>query len=363
MKNYQIIVISVLATISMSSCSVFQKTATNRTARTIEIATDIQQMPTVADLIVDTVLVREDTTWTNVTFKNTMPKNEMRKVLLGEMLENTQADVIVQPREKVVTDLYHPFKQTYTMVVWGYPARYRNFRTATEEDIRILNGIDPQPVNYNTIYINGGGNYSRTPVHGDNTRQIKPAKEKKPQKPGYPRGKKISNIEAGWNYLFLSGNGFVINTTHVWQSNNLNIYNGFGVGLNSGFYTEHKSYSGSDPYAIVKESHRSWLVPIYYTPRFYLCRTRVAPFIDLRAGVFLGGDAITFLYKNGSKEPSIGFAGGFYCAAFIGVEFGQHFNMSIGSDQFLGGGKGDQNNFNGGGYYNGSFAFKLAYNF
>jgi len=147
MKHIRILFILTLVA-SMSSCSVFRPTTTQRTARSFEIETDIKQMPTVADLVVDSAYVRQDTAWTNILFKYTVSKAAMRNELIGLMLENNDADIIVQPREKSTTTVHHPFKQSYTMEIYGYPARYRNFRTATEEDLRILNGIDPQPANY-----------------------------------------------------------------------------------------------------------------------------------------------------------------------------------------------------------------------
>ena len=177
MKNFRFLLISVFVLVGFSSCGTMRSTSTTRTARTLEIEADIQQLPTVADLVVDTVLAKNDTSWTNISFKHVMLKSEMRKVLLGEMLENTNADVIVQPREKVQTKVYHPFKQSYTMQVVGYPARYRNFRTATEEDLRILQGLDPQPVNYNTIYIGANAGYSQKTISaGDMTKAITPSK-------------------------------------------------------------------------------------------------------------------------------------------------------------------------------------------
>lgn len=364
MRYFQLTVISVCAAVGLSSCSLFQRTATTHTARTIEIETDIQQMPTVADLVVDTVYVREDTTWTNISFKYTMPKAEMRKVLLGEMMEKANADVIVQPREKVTNGIYHPFKQTYTMEVWGYPARYRNFRTATEEDIRILNGIDPQPTNYNTIYINGGGNYSPRPISGQSTRSITPAKLNKPKKPGYQRDSYIGNIEIGYNYLPTGGamcHGFVINTTHLWRTKNPHVYQGFGMGLNAGFSSAYRS----NAYSSYTELNQEYLIPIYYSPRFYFSRTRVAPYLDLRAGAFLEVGGIKDTYtNNNSVESWVGAGGGFYAAGFFGIAFGRHFDFSFGTDQFVGYALMRDNNFNSGNfYYNLSAAVKLAYCF
>lgn len=329
MKHIRILYIILLAA-GMSSCSMLHQSATTRTARSFEIDTDIKQMPTVADLVVDSIYAREDTTWTNILFKYTVTKANMRDVLIGEILEQNNADVLVQPREKITNTIHHPFKQTYSMEIFGYPARYRNFRTATEEDIRILNGIDPQPVNYNTIYIGGG--FTGQPVAGAYTQAITEMpvnKAKKDKKPPFVRNNYIGTVEFGYNWfpgftMRYGGHGFMINTNHLFKTKNPNIYQGFGIGLNANF-----GQYDSDNDA------REWFIPIYYTPRFYFAQRKCIPFFDFRIGAFMA--PFEWNHNNNWGNKEIDFAGGLYYAAFLGMEFGKHVDIAFGTDQFFGG--------------------------
>ena len=210
----------------MSSCSVSNYLTTTRTARSLEIKSDIKQMPTVADLVVDTVYVRKDTAWTN-TAKSFTTKAAMRELLIGAMMEKANADLIIQPRENLVVKS-ESSKQLMRMEIYGYPARYRNFRTATEEDLRILNGIDPKPANYNTIYIGSGAQHGPTlsPVIGSAVAQaITPAPNVAPKGAGkgYLRKPFYSSIEMGYNVFFpITGegdvaHGFLVNTNYLWR--------------------------------------------------------------------------------------------------------------------------------------------------
>lgn len=357
MKHIRIICFVALLA-SMSSCSVFRQTSTNRTARSLEIEADIQQMPTVADLIVDTTYVRHDTTWTNIPFKSHSSKAAMREVLLGIMLEDNNADVIIQPREHVRTDVYHPFKQTYRMEIYGYPARYRNFRTATEEDLRILNGLDPQPVNYNTIYIGSGSGFQKPTLQAADAMDITPAvlTPKKEKKPAYVRKNFITTIDVGYDALFYkfrdhreeAGHGFQINASFLWKGKDPHMYSGVGLGLNSAFSSIY-SYYGS------REEVHEWYIPMYFQWRSYFVQRRCTPFFDFRLGAFMGG--LSEINPEDRKEKDTAFGGGMYAAAFIGVEFGKHFNISLGTDQYVGA----ETNY--GFLYVPSFAVRLGFNF
>jgi len=355
MKHIRILYI-LIAAASMSSCSMLHQSTTTRTARSFEIETDIKQMPTVADLVVDSVYARQDTTWTNILFKYTITKASMRDVLIGEILEQSNADVLVQPREKVTNTIHHPFKQTYSMEIFGYPARYRNFRTATEEDIRILNGIDPQPVNYNTIYIGGG--YTGQPVSGTYTQAITEmpvTKSKKEKKPPFVRNKYIGTVEFGYNRfpgftMPYGGHGFMLNTNHLFQTkNNPNIYQGFGIGLNACF-----GQYDSDNDA------REWYIPVYYTPRFFFAQRKFIPFFDLRIGFFMA--PFEWNHRNNWSSKDIGFAGGLYYGAFLGMAFGKHVDIAVGTDQFFGGATSDMGHSDGL-LFNLNIVAKMAVNF
>lgn len=335
MKNFRFLLISVFVLVGFSSCGTMRSTSTTRTARTLEIESDIQQLPTVADLVVDTVLAKNDTSWTNISFKHVMLKSEMRKVLLGEMLENTNADVIVQPREKVQTKVYHPFKQSYTMQVVGYPARYRNFRTATEEDLRILQGLDPQPVNYNTIYIGANAGYSQKTISaGDMTKAITPSKPIKTKKPPYLRNPFIVGLEFGYYFepirFMEGGHGFTFQNNYLWRTRNQNVYLGLGWGMEMAF-GRYDSDNDARPINI----------PVYFDSRFYFGRRKVIPFFELR----LGADFLMdyFNHKNDWKNSSdLRYGLGMHYGGFLGLEFGRHVNIAFGTTGLLVGMLGDR---------------------
>ena len=332
MKHIRILSLVVILA-GMSSCGISSWTTTNRTARSFVIETDIQQMPTVADLIVDTVYVRKDTTWTN-TSKSYTTKAAMRDLLIGAMMEKANADVIIQPRENV--QVYSKSsKQTLRMEMYGYPARYRNFRTATEQDLRILQGLDPQPTNYNTIYIGSGA--QKAPalspvVAAPIAKAITPAPEiqKKPKKPAYLRKPFYTTIELGWNMfppitrLRDVAMGFVFNNSYLWRMKNAHIYEGFGFGVNNNF----GRYDNDN-------DAREWNIPIYWHNRFYWGLRKVIPFFDFRLGGFIG--LYEYNHNNNWSNKSIDFGGGMYYAGFLGLEFGKHVNIAFGTDQFFGG--------------------------
>ncbi|MBR1480810.1 MAG: hypothetical protein IJ609_02640 [Paludibacteraceae bacterium] len=306
--------ISVLFLIlTLSSCSLFRGTSTTRTARTLDISSEIVQMPTVADLVVDTVAVSMDTTWTNVTFKRMDQKSAMRKVLLGQMMEAARADVIVQPREQHDVTVHHPFKQTHYLRVWGYPARFRNFRTATEADMDLLERADPQPDNYNTIYING---YSGAPSTGANTRQIaQPHAKKERVKTKKPyRG----SVDLGYMcYPFMGKDGpfhgLVINTAHRWLLSK-HVEVGFGTKLDAMFPNMTYYNRNSEPLG------GGFFVAPYFNPRFNMTTGKYKPYFDTRVGV-LGG------LWDGDGD------GGFYSLIGFGVELGKRWDVMIGMEQ------------------------------
>lgn len=328
MKHIRILILVVILA-GMSSCGISTWTTTKSTARSFVIEPNIQQMPTVADLVVDTVYVRKDTTWTN-NKKATMSKEAMRELLIGAMLEEASADVIIQPRENVVVSSQSS-KQTLRMEMYGYPARYRNFRTATEQDLKILNGIDPQPVNNYTIYI--GSDFQKpalSPAVGTVAKAVTPAPEpkKKPKKPAYLRKPFYVTVEAGYNFFPPFGmidpaHGFVFNNTYLWRMKNHHIYEGVGIGLNSVF----GQYDNDN-------DAREWHIPIYWHNRFYFGLRKYIPYFDFRLGSFIS--AIEVNTKNDWSNKSIRIGGGLYYAAFLGMEFGKHVNIAIGTDQFFG---------------------------
>jgi hypothetical protein len=133
----------------LSSCSTIKKTAT-----TVAVDSSITIYPEVADLEVQKK-ISSSTTWKFVPFKLGNSKLSVIKGnLVAEVLKKYNADVLLEPQF-----IYH--KNSYgerELIVTGYPATYKNFRKATDEDLKALKiCIDKnQKVVYNSA---GGGIY------------------------------------------------------------------------------------------------------------------------------------------------------------------------------------------------------------
>lgn len=362
MKHIRIILFCALAIAGMSSCGVSRGTVT--TARTLEIEIHIAQMPTVADLVVDSVLQSSDTAWTN-TFKNLTSKNEMRRVMVGNILEKSEADVLIEPREIYTKTIHSPFKSDHKLRVVGYPARYRNFRTATEDDLRILNGLDPQPINYNTIYIGGGTDQRQTFGAAMTTKnaQTQTIEKKELAAPKYVRKKYHGTFEVGYSALFLEYsadpvmNGFNFTSNNLWLVGKKKVV-GLGIGVQ--FNAFFSSVGVDDD---IKD-YKLYFVPIYFNSRFYFSRTKVAPFFELHYGLILGGSSWKSPYRSSSRsrsysygeEKKTSFLVGPYAAANFGMSFGKHVDFSFGTDFFNGFGPNDT-------AVAPTFGFKLGYVF
>lgn len=141
-----------------SSCSMFNYTT--YTAKTMGIENRIVQMPTVVDLVVDSMRHEKDTVWENILFKqHTSVKNQM-DYLIASILEESGADVLVEPKASLDTKMSW-IRSNYKLSVTGYPARYVNFRPATMEDMLLL-GMDTLDCrgDYPQVIINGApGNW------------------------------------------------------------------------------------------------------------------------------------------------------------------------------------------------------------
>lgn len=113
----------------LTSCTTLKRTAT-----TAPVVNNVQQYPTVADLV---VLPKTENTmqWSFRPFHLGEPKLSVAKGnLVAETLKQQQADVLLEPQ--------FIFKRTSygqrVLTVTGYPAQYKQFRKATPEDLKAL---------------------------------------------------------------------------------------------------------------------------------------------------------------------------------------------------------------------------------
>lgn len=120
-----------IAAVIATSCT----TVTN-TSSTSEVQPVVVQRPTVADLEVDTNRVegRQEWNWTFL-HRFTDPSLKLRKQnLVADMLRERNADVLVEPQVSYTQKMFG--KRTLSIV--GYPARLRNFHSASQEELRDL---------------------------------------------------------------------------------------------------------------------------------------------------------------------------------------------------------------------------------
>lgn len=115
----------------LGSCTTFQKSAT-----TVDIDAYVVQYPTVADLEISPKKVSKSTSW--VSLFSTTNKETRKENLTAELLSESDADVLVEPH-------YIHKKNVFdnTLTVSGFPAKFKNFRKATDKDLEALKCGNP----------------------------------------------------------------------------------------------------------------------------------------------------------------------------------------------------------------------------
>jgi len=134
MKIRNIILLSVIA-VGMSSCSTIRRS----TVSTADVFTTVVQYPTVADLDVMNK-VEKTMTWTFNPLKlENLAQNKTN--LQADLLREVNADVLLEP-QFIYTKV--PYGER-TLTVTGYPAKFKNFRKATPEDMDALGVVYETP--------------------------------------------------------------------------------------------------------------------------------------------------------------------------------------------------------------------------
>lgn len=126
MKKFQIVGI-LLTLLFMASCSTVQKTASFA-----DISTYVLQYPTVADLEVSPQRVKKSTSW--ISLFSTTSLDTRKSNLTAELLESEDADVLIEPQSILDKNLFG----TNTLSINGYPAKYKNFRKASDADLEAI---------------------------------------------------------------------------------------------------------------------------------------------------------------------------------------------------------------------------------
>lgn len=133
MKKY--IIVLIMAGLNLTACTTLRKS----TSSTAGIEPDVFQYPTVVDLEVGDKIERTET-WDFNPF-DIQNLKDRKSNLIAEMVKTEKADVLLEAQS---TYKKVPFGKR-TLTISGYPAKYKDFRKANEEDIkafRKLNGTD-----------------------------------------------------------------------------------------------------------------------------------------------------------------------------------------------------------------------------
>lgn len=143
MKRNTLIIYSLIG-LFLSSCSTIKES----TATDLRVLSEIHQYPTVTDL---NVLQKVDTviSWNYVPFNFGQPSLNNRETnLVADIIKSNGADVLL---EKQIVYTKVPYG-TRTLTVTGYPAKFKDFRKATKEDLEALQAIAPIQIQKRAVY-------------------------------------------------------------------------------------------------------------------------------------------------------------------------------------------------------------------
>lgn len=311
----RLIIIAAVASV-MASCAVTK----TRTARTADISSEITQMPTVVELDVADNREKSDVfEWANrmFSFKRRIGVKEKTQEAVAQILERTDADVLIEPKVSVDRRI-KPFATDYTLSVSGYPAKYKAFRTVTVEDIETVNALR-KPAEHRTIRI---ADYMRPQTahlsrQTRNTVAIAYAVTKKPRwerKSGY-----MGMVDAGFilGCKYGAEDGLHISTTHGALVAHRFF---FGLGLGYQFIPEFVCRDPSYYFGYGSDYGEAHMMNAFFNFRAYALKRRFSPFLDARIGY-------NYCNKNYNDIDSQSGDSGLYWDAGIGLSVGR-FNVS-----------------------------------
>ncbi len=274
---FKVFWVGAVVMVMSTSCSV---TKVVRNSRVAELDCNVMQMPTVAELDVDENPVAADTTWRKTMFDGTaFSKKIYTSNLIASILEKSNADVLVEPKVSHEST-GNIFSSSHKLTVSGYPARYVKFRTATFEDVKVMNELTKTPVTTNIVIANGVG-ISKTGLSKGEERAVKIARKKVNayssawRKKGY-RG--YVNLGGGYNLSEETGLCSV-STTHGYQ---FNPYIFLGAGVNYQ-YTELFQF-GLTGYGYGNKVYDCHCIQAYADFKAYMSKADFAPFADVKLG-------------------------------------------------------------------------------
>lgn len=144
-KNFLLAVMA--STLLCASCTTVKKTAS-----TVNVQNIVCTSPTVADLeVMDKVELKKE--WHFRPFHIGEPKlGTVKGNFISESLQKMGADVLLEPQVNFSRTSYGP----RVLIITGYPAKYKNFRTATSEELEALKAY-PTPNKTEKLNASSGG--------------------------------------------------------------------------------------------------------------------------------------------------------------------------------------------------------------
>lgn len=141
------IAIAACGMIMMSSCTTVKKSAT-----TVDVVNGIYQYPTVADVdVLDKV--QSEMVWSFRPFHIGEPSESTAKGnLISDVLKQADADILLEPNFSFTKTSYGE----RSLVVTGFPAKYKNFRKASESDLNAIKACNT-PTERKVFNGDGGG--------------------------------------------------------------------------------------------------------------------------------------------------------------------------------------------------------------
>ncbi len=330
----------------------------SRTAKVEHLVPDMVVVPVVTELDVCPYPYVEDTVFVRRLFDISVPyltHKEMEAVLTESLMKRTGADMLVEPQLTSKTS-YRGVGNTVAMSLQAYPARYKTFRTMTEDDARMLNSLNKkeQVGNIRLPRLLGGDAAQSVAVAEDLEiasddvgkvseikKSVAPKKEGSKVKvpgllaPRYSRPVKyrgIYEVGAGGpvsDHAYFNNGQIWVNT-----SQGVNFTPCLFLGGGCGFAWHGRHTGGGSDY---EEGYRNYyLIPVYGHMRMHFLDYRISPYFDLRlgvAGVVAGGLKDADRHSNPfwyGIDPFISSGIGFSFGCFsIGAEY------SVGFDDFL----------------------------
>lgn len=117
-------------------------TMTVKTADSLSVASTVNNYPVVADLQIGKK-VTETIEWNNTPIKKT-PLGIGKGNLVSETISKNGGDILVEPQFIIETTGY-PFFRHYKITVTGFIGNYKDFRNATDQDLKALETASQVP--------------------------------------------------------------------------------------------------------------------------------------------------------------------------------------------------------------------------